>query len=425
MAVSDPGRDYRGGFIGIVHRVAAGATRLIFEQMLFSEQISIRCEALRNYPQAFTHLSPISAAVNLDRALSGVAWRQVLLRARPIANRSQVNNLPYIGDMVAIIGGGIIGLSIAWRLAQRGVAVHVIDHGRRGGEASPAGAGMLAPGGEFAGRSVWTALGIESLQLYPSYVEELSGESGCPIDFRICGGLELAFNAADWTALRQRARSQEANGISSSETADGIFYPNDGYVDSRHVLAALRSACARRDVRIEEGRTIRDMNADDFDAVVIAAGSWSGELEIRSGNARLDLPKTIPVKGHLLGYDMPPGSLPQIRRHGHSYLLQRANGFTIAGSNEERAGFDTTIDQAMCLDIQKRVAQLWPALAQQSPSERWIGFRPATEDMLPKIGRFEDTNVWLAYGHYRNGILLAPVTAQRITQGLSASWGTD
>ena len=327
--------------------------------------------------------------------------------------------------MVGIIGGGIIGSSIAWRLAQRGIPVHLIDHGQRGGEASPAGAGMLAPGGEFAGRSIWTSLGIESLQLYPAYVEELSAESGCSIDFRICGGVELAFNADDWGALRERARIQDANGISSTETAEGILYPHDGYVDSRHVLAALRSACDARGVSREEGRTVDDVNADDFDALVIAAGAWSGELDVRCGAARLDLPKTIPIKGHLLGYRMPPGSLPQIRRHGHTYILQRANGFTIAGSNEERAGFDTAVEEAICRDIQNRVAELWPALSQQTPTQRWIGFRPATEDILPRIGRFADTNVWLAYGHYRNGILLAPVTAQKISAEVSASLGRD
>src|SRR6266849_1561772 len=99
--------------------------------------------------------------------------------------------------MVTVLGGGIIGLSIAWRLAQRGRHVAVIDAGRRGGEASRAGAGMLAPGGEFAGDTVWTPLGLESHALYPKFVKELSEESGSTIDFRMCGGVELATSDED------------------------------------------------------------------------------------------------------------------------------------------------------------------------------------------------------------------------------------
>jgi glycine/D-amino acid oxidase-like deaminating enzyme len=105
-------------------------------------------------------------------------------------------------------------------------------------------------------------------------------------------------------------------------------------------------------------------------------------------------------------------------------LLQRANGFTIAGSNEERAGFDTTVNEGTCREIHAHATQLWPELKDHVAVERWMGFRPACEDMLPRIGRFEDTNVWLAYGHYRNGILLAPVTAQKIAGEITSSLGT-
>src|SRR5258708_21984914 len=115
--------------------------------------------------------------------------------------------------MVAVLGGGIIGLSIAWRLAQRGRRVAVIDAGRRGGEASRAGAGMLAPGGEFVGDTVWTPLMIESHALYPEFVKELSEESRLAIDFRICGGLDVATCDEDWPAPRERACRQAAAGI--------------------------------------------------------------------------------------------------------------------------------------------------------------------------------------------------------------------
>jgi len=312
--------------------------------------------------------------------------------------------------MITVLGGGIIGLSIAWRLSQRGFAVHVLDAGHRGGEASRAGAGMLAPGGEFAGDDVWTPLGIESHAMYPDFVSELSHESGFEIDFLICGGVDVAASDEDWWTLRERARRQQIVGIASVEIAEGILYPGDGYVDSPRLVTALRQACERRGVAIEDGRKVSTIDPRESDAVVVAAGAWSGEIALNS----IELPKTIPVKGHLLGYQMEPGSLPRILRHGHTYLLQRANGYTVAGSTEERIGFNTEIDPRLCRDIHERCCRLWPALRSHEPRDRWIGFRPATEDLRPRIGRVGETNVWLAYGHYRNGILLAPVTAQRI-----------
>ena len=146
----------------------------------------------------------------------------------------------------------------------------------------------------------------------------------------------------------------------------------------------------------------------------MAAGAWASGIEVRSGGRLLDLPKAYPVKGHLLGYRLPPGSLVPILRRGHTYVLQRSNGFTIAGSNEERAGFDRTVDAATADDIHRRAVSLFGYLEGRSPQERWTGFRPATETAEPAIGRVEGTDVWLAYGHFRNGILMAPATAERV-----------
>src|SRR5262249_55405657 len=127
------------------------------------------------------------------------------------------------------------------------------------------------------------------------------------------------------------------------------------------------------------------------------------------------LPETHPVRGHLIGYDMPPGTLGPILRHGHTYVLQRASGFVVAGSTSEEVGFDRTIDPGAVTDIRRRAARLLPAIGGREPREAWVGFRPAIRGEMPAIGRVEDSNLWLAYGHYRNGILLAPVTAERIS----------
>lgn len=292
---------------------------------------------------------------------------------------------------VTIIGAGLIGASIAWRVSQSGCAVTLIDAGRFGGETSSAGAGMLSPGGEFETPSVWSDLGNRSMQFYPAFVDELRAETRIAIDFQICGCRKI-----------------------SEETGESQFFEKDGFVDPNHLLKALHAACSARAVKIVENRSTGAVETHDFDALVIAAGAWSNQIDLTHNGARLDLPPVKPIKGHLIGFDMQPGSLGPMIRRGHAYVLQRSNGFTIAGSTEEDVGFERTVDANICQQIHNETAKLWSALSGARPSKRWIGFRPYSD--VPHIGRLGDTNVWLAYGHFRNGILLAPVTAQMIAR---------
>lgn len=281
---------------------------------------------------------------------------------------------------VLVIGGGLIGSSIAWRLAQKGARVTVADAGNLGGEASPAGAGMLSPGAEFDKPSVWLDLGIESLHLYPSFVQELQTETGIDTDFL-------------------------------------MFRPDDGIVDPPALLRALHCACESRKVRIIREH-VTAVEAQDYAAVVIAAGAWSDRIRMPG----VQLPAVVPIKGHLIGFQLDPGALGPVRRQGETYVLQRSNGFLIAGSNEQDIGFDHTVDPAICEDIHRRAARLFPPLEHATPVKRWIGFRPrAVAGDGPCIGQVEETNVWLAYGHYRNGILLTPVTAQRVADQITAA----
>jgi len=287
---------------------------------------------------------------------------------------------------VVVLGAGIIGASIAWRLAQAGRRVTIFDAGRVGAEASWAGAGILAPGSEFEAPSIWADLGGESMTLYPAFIDELRAESGLAIDLQM--------------------------------------YSQDGLVDPRDVMRALHTALAARGVDIREKTPIANLDTEAATAVVIAAGAWSSGISLRYHGQPVHLPESFPVKGHLIAYQLRPGLLGPIRRSGHTYLLQRSNGVVIAGSTEERIGFDRSIDSRICLRLHRRAAALWPELKGKLFDECWIGFRPGTATGLPRIEPVGDTNAWLAYGHYRNGILLAPVTAQKIANDIISSSGT-
>jgi glycine oxidase len=319
-----------------------------------------------------------------------------------------------MNNEIAIIGGGIIGGAIAWRLAQAGRRVDLFDAGIFGGETSSAGAGMLSPGGEFDRPSVWLELGVEGMRMYPEFVAELSAETGVPIDFKICG----SDHYADPETANRRFTFQKAAGIRVERTRDGLVYPEDGFVDPQDVLRSLRAACDARGVNVRERQPVKSVESADYKAVVIAAGAWSNQIAISDRGTAVPLPKCEPVKGHLIGFDLKPGALPVMRRQGHTYILQRSNGFTVAGSTEEHCGFDRTVDPAICDEIQRHVSVIYPALAGETPSRRWIGFRPFSENG-PHIGPVEGTNVWLAYGHFRNGILLAPLTADRISREIA------
>jgi glycine oxidase len=319
---------------------------------------------------------------------------------------------------IAIAGAGLIGASIAWRLAQAGMRVSMFDAGSFGGETSSAGAGMLSPGGEFDQPSVWLDLGIESTRIYPAFVEELREESGISIDFHRCGCHQFV---SEREQAEKRLDFQRAAGINVELTPEGLFYPEDGFVDPTHLLRALRAACVARGVRIAENHGLSAVNSREFAAFVIAAGAWSNRLQVTHGDTRVDLPQVKPIKGHLVGFDLEPGALGPMLRREHCYVLQRSNGFVVVGSTEEDVGFDRSIDSATCEQIHRQAAELWPALENARPSKRWIGFRPYAE--VPRIGRMGNTNVWLAYGHFRNGILLAPLTARRIATEITQEMG--
>lgn len=346
----------------------------------------------------------------------------------------------------AVIGGGIIGASIAWRLAQRGVSVTLFESGRFGGEASWAAAGMLSPAGELDENSERAELYLESRRMYREFVEELSTLTGEAIDYQECGAIDLAYSTAEWEFLLRRQVLHSSLGIRSraltpaqltafSPHANGeglvgaLFYPGDGAVSPRDLVRALRKACEIEHVEIRENHPVFGLRVqgdeaiiarERFTNVVIAAGAWSGNLEIEGAD---QLPSTEPVRGHMLGFDLQLGACPTIIRRGHIYAFQRGTGLVVAGASMERVGFERGLDAAIVSRLRKEVGQIMPLLDRLEPVDVWTGFRPASEHL--QIGRWRETPLFLAYGHYRNGILLAPVTARLLRDEILEAAGTQ
>ena len=327
---------------------------------------------------------------------------------------------------VTVVGAGIIGLSIAWRLAQAGCSVVVKDAGPLAGESSWAGAGMLTPAGEFRDESRWTRLAIDSLAGYGDFVTELTLATGMEIDYRVAGTLEVAVNEEEAAeqdrprpaGIRVEAISPEQAGTLAPIARTGIrqarWIPNEAVVDPRQVCAALIAACRALGVTLEENTPV-DVPAGP---TVIAAGAWASRAA-GLGPA----PRSFAVKGHLLGYWCKPGSLVPIVRRGHYYALQRASGFTLFGSDEQREVWDRTTEPARIQALAAAAAELLPGLLAREPDEAWAGLRPWSDAVEPVVEQLPGREVWLAYGHFRNGILLAATTARMVTGAILASQG--
>jgi glycine oxidase len=330
---------------------------------------------------------------------------------------------------VIIAGAGVMGASIAWRLARDGHRVLLLDAAKVGSEASSAAAGMLSPGTEFDDPAMRDAA-TQSLAKYPDFIRDIEADSGLSVEFRRTGAVELTLAARPGSRMLTRNELRTLVPLANPDAAGAIYFPDDAIIDPAALMRALCAACRARGVFIQEESPVARISTDSEGAAVsgsrarfavLATGAWSSGMEVTIDGRRLPLPRSFPIKGHLLGYRLPPGSLPVMVRHDHTYVLQRADGFTIAGSSTEDAGFNRTIDTKIVSDIATRASALIPALASIQPESAWIGFRPATEAPAPHVGRVDSSRLWLAYGHYRNGILLAPATSEQVRREIAAA----
>jgi glycine oxidase len=352
------------------------------------------------------------------------ADRQNLLRTMPAKGAPTSTASPD----VAVIGGGVIGLSAAWMARRRGLSVTVFDRGALGDGASRVAAGMLAPVSEAeAGEPTVLRAGLASAQRWPSFAAELEEASGADAGYRRCGTLVVARDADEAEALERerelrdhlelpvtRLRGSEARRLEPALTPGirlGLDVPDDHAADPRALVAALAVACERAGVVLRPGEEVAACaNGVELftgerlaaDRVVLAAGAWSG-LPVR------------PVKGQVLRLRDPegPGLLDRVIRYEHGYIVPRGDGRYVIGATMEERGFDTTVTAGGVRDLLQEAQLIVPGIDELVVEEANAGLRPATPDNAPLIGEAGNGAIW-ATGHHRNGILLAPLTADAI-----------
>ncbi len=354
---------------------------------------------------------------------------------------------------VIVVGAGVIGLSVAWRAAQEGLTVAICDPEPARG-ASWAAAGMLAPTTEGRwGEGTLQALSQASAAAWPGYAAALEDDSGLPVGLRRDGTLSVALDADDYRALEESFAVQRELGCDvelltgqdcrrlepslNPRVAGGVLSAGDHQVDNRALLRALTQAVATRGVELlrsavrEVRRTAAERVAgvvlDDgtelaAGRVVVAAGWRSGHL---GGLAHGDVAPVRPVKGQILRLRCDP-SVPVIGRairamaQGRSvYLVPRASGEVVVGATMEERGADTTVTAGAVYDLLRAAVAVVPEVAELELSEAMAGLRPGSPDNGPILGAASTPGLFLATGHYRNGILLAPLTADALFDALS------
>lgn len=356
---------------------------------------------------------------------------------------------------MAVVGGGVIGLSVAWRAAQRGLRVIVLERAEPGAGASSVAAGMLAPVTEASlAEQAVLRLGLVSAGLYPEFVAEL--RSAVPeVDpgYLTCGTLAVARDRDEAEALErelevrlglglrvERLRPSQARSLEPALAPSvrlGLRVATDHAIDPRKLTAALVRAVPAAGAQVRTGADVVSVQRGARGAlagvglssgerigaqqVVIAAGSWAGEIEGIPDSARVPL---HPVKGQIMRLRDPsgPGLLNQVVRMGSGYLVPRGDGRYVLGATMEERGFDTTVTAGAVHQLLRDAGELVPGISELEIEEISAGLRPATPDNAPVIGPSAVSGLHYAVGHYRNGILLAPVTAE-ILAGVLAGDG--
>ncbi len=357
---------------------------------------------------------------------------------------------------VVVVGGGVIGLAIAWRASVAGHGVIVVDPSPGQG-ASWAAAGMLAPVGEaHFGEDGLTRLNVAAAQAWPEFVHHLERASGRVVHYRTGGTLLVAADASDRQATDDVLRYQldlglPAHRLTSAQCraaepllapgiSGGVELVEDHQVDNRRVVEALLEACrASRTSFVDDevaeinsdatgvtGVTLRSGGRLGAASVVLAAGCWSGQIGGVPASSR---PPVRPVKGLTVRLRAPDGAPRLVRtvrglvRGRSCYLVPRADGTLVVGATVEERGFDLSVQVGPVVELLDDARRLIPAVDEYELCETATGLRPGSPDNAPIVGPTGPAGLVVATGHYRNGFLLAPITAAEVVRLLAAADG--
>lgn len=350
---------------------------------------------------------------------------------------------------VAIVGGGVIGLAVARSLALRGLRrVLLLERSALGAESSSAAAGMLAPQAEADCADDFFDFSCRSRDMYPDFAASLRAETGIDIELDTTGTLYLAFNEEDTLELRQRYEWQSKAGLAvekfDPETAR-LFEPSiavnvqaalrfsrDMQVENRRLISALavsneqlgvtlETGVAVTSLKVERGRLYGIETSRGFvatETVVIASGAWTSEIGLtieRNPDKAVPAVRIEPVRGQMLCFEANPRICSHVIYSPRGYIVPRSDGRLLAGSTTEHAGFDKRVTGQGVAQIMSAALEISPNIGALPMIDQWAGLRPRAADGLPVLGPCAEIGgLFYATGHYRNGILLTPITGELI-----------
>ena len=340
---------------------------------------------------------------------------------------------------VLIIGGGIMGTASAWELARHGARVTVLERSVPGAEASSAAAGILGAQAEAHHPGAMAELCLASRARYAKFARALSDETNIDVGYRASGVMRVAFERAKASALGkenswQKTRKLQVETLTAKSIAalepelspklvGGVRFADDARVDPKALLRALHIAALARGVKFQSGAFVRRVVVEGERAVgvalddgkvlrassiVVAAGSWTSLID------GLGLPsgRVVPARGQIVELELSAPVLSHVVFGPGAYLVPRDDGRVLVGSTLEFVGYEKRVTAAAVRDLLTHAIALVPALANAEIRDTWSNFRPYTEDELPLLGRTRIASLFLSTGHYRNGILLAPISAE-------------
>jgi len=350
-----------------------------------------------------------------------------------------------IADVV-VIGGGVIGLTIARQLALRGVRdIAVLDRSTRfGSEASSAAAGILAPQVEADRADKFFELACASRDSYRSFAAALEEETGIDVELDTTGTLYVGFDDQHENELNERYRWQLTKNLGiewltgteaqrlepkiSNDVLCALHFPNDFQVNNRRLVTALIQVNEQFGIRLLANCQVQSVliknnvvqgvelpyESISAPVVVLAAGAWSSSIV-----GILPALNISPIRGQMLCFRPALGTPRRVIYSSRGYLVPRRDGRLLAGSTTEDAGFDRRVTDEAVLAIRAMAERIMPALSNEPMTDAWAGFRPRSPDSLPVLGPSEDVKgLFYATGHFRNGILLAPITGKLISEAI-------